>query len=163
MRIWNQWWYRQNFLMQTLSQTDVDVQGNLSRKLNHDQSLLCTLSPVSIPFRERKWIDINPGTYSQGCSEVSNFMIRLFRHDESVFGEDDGAVRLTTWQKISRRNTMVLRNGQLTLRLLSWQKAVYWCTLKLAQRKGLQFFQTRSHAIALFNTLPAVCIEKWYA
>ena len=26
MRIWNQWWYRQNFL---ISQTDVDVQGNL--------------------------------------------------------------------------------------------------------------------------------------
>ena len=33
-------------------------------------------------------------------------------------------------------------------------------TSKLAQRKGLQFYQTRSHAIALFNTLPATCIEK---
>ena len=33
-------------------------------------------------------------------------------------------------------------------------------TSKLAQRKGLQFYQTRSHAIALFNTLPAKCIEK---
>ena len=31
---------------------------------------------------------------------------------------------------------------------------------KLAQRKGLQFYQTRSHAIALFNTLLAICIEK---
>ena len=35
-----------------------------------------------------------------------------------------------------------------------------WCNLKLALRKGLQFHQTRSHAIALFNTLPAICIEK---
>ena len=40
------------------------------------------------------------------------------------------------------------------------QKTVYWCNLKLAQRKGLQFYQTRSHAIAVFNTLPAICIEK---
>ena len=28
----------------------------------------------------------------------------------------------------------------------------YWCSLKLARRHGLQFYQTRSHAIALFNT-----------
>ena len=30
----------------------------------------------------------------------------------------------------------------------------------LAHRKGLQFHQTRSHAIALFNTLSAMCTEK---
>ena len=36
----------------------------------------------------------------------------------------------------------------------------YWCNLKLAQRKGFQFSQTRSKAIALFNTLLAMCIEK---
>ena len=40
------------------------------------------------------------------------------------------------------------------------QNTVYWCHLKLAQRKGLQFYQTRSHAITLFNTLPAICFEK---
>ena len=40
------------------------------------------------------------------------------------------------------------------------QNAVYWCNLKLAPRRGLQFYQTRSHAIALFNTQPAICIEK---
>ena len=28
------------------------------------------------------------------------------------------------------------------------------------QKKGLQFYQTRSHAMVLYNTLPAVCIEK---
>ena len=31
---------------------------------------------------------------------------------------------------------------------------------KLAQEKGLLFCQTRSHAIVLCDTLPAVCIEK---
>ena len=38
------------------------------------------------------------------------------------------------------------------------QHTVYWCNL--AQRKGLQFYQTRSHAIALFNTPLAICFEK---
>ena len=30
----------------------------------------------------------------------------------------------------------------------------------LAQQRGLQFYQTRSHAVVLYNTLPAVRIEK---
>ena len=40
------------------------------------------------------------------------------------------------------------------------QSTEKWCNLKIAQRKGLQFYHTRSHAIALFNTLPAICIEE---
>ena len=40
------------------------------------------------------------------------------------------------------------------------QNAVYWCKLSLAQERGLLFYQTRSHAIVLYDTLPAVCIEK---
>ena len=40
------------------------------------------------------------------------------------------------------------------------QNTVYWCNLKLAQKKGIQFYQTRSHAIVLFNTLLAICFEK---
>ena len=55
--------------------------------------LAVILSPVSIPFRERKRTDINPGTDSQGCFEVSKFMIRLLGHDESVLREDGGAAR----------------------------------------------------------------------
>ena len=40
------------------------------------------------------------------------------------------------------------------------QGTVNWCNLKLAQKRGLQFCQTRSHAIAFVNTPPAICIEK---
>ena len=40
------------------------------------------------------------------------------------------------------------------------QYTVCWCNLKLAQGKGLQFYQTRSHAVVLYNTLPAACFEK---
>ena len=40
------------------------------------------------------------------------------------------------------------------------QNTACWCNLKLAQEKGLQFYQTRSHAVVLCNTLPAACIKK---
>ena len=40
------------------------------------------------------------------------------------------------------------------------QDKVYWVDPQLAQRKGLKFFQTRSNAIILYDTLPAYCIAK---
>ena len=40
------------------------------------------------------------------------------------------------------------------------QNAVYECNLKVAQKKGLEFYQTRSNEIILYNTLLAICIEK---
>ena len=40
------------------------------------------------------------------------------------------------------------------------QNTAYWCNLKIAEEKGLLFYQTMSHAVVLFDTLPAVCIEK---
>ena len=42
----------------------------------------------------------------------------------------------------------------------SHQNTVFWCNLKLPQRKGLQLYQTRSHAITFSSTLPAIRIEK---
>ena len=41
-----------------------------------------------------------------------------------------------------------------------FQSTVFWCSLKLVQVKGLQFYQTRSHAVVLYNTLPAASNEK---
>ena len=40
------------------------------------------------------------------------------------------------------------------------QDTVYWVVIKLAQRKGLKFYQSRSTAIILYDTLPACCIPK---
>ena len=40
------------------------------------------------------------------------------------------------------------------------QNKVYWVDIKLAQRKGFKFFQKRSNAIILYDTLPAYCIPK---
>ena len=40
------------------------------------------------------------------------------------------------------------------------QNTVYWVDIRLAQKKGLKFCQTRSNAFILHETLPAYCIPK---
>ena len=40
------------------------------------------------------------------------------------------------------------------------QSTVYWVDTNLAQKKGFKFYQTRSNAIILHETLPAYCIPK---
>ena len=40
------------------------------------------------------------------------------------------------------------------------QNTVYWVDIRLAQKKGLKFYQTRSNAIILYNTHRACCIPK---
>ena len=40
------------------------------------------------------------------------------------------------------------------------QDTVYWVDIQLGQRKGLKFYQTRSNAVILYDTLPAYCISK---
>ena len=40
------------------------------------------------------------------------------------------------------------------------QNTVYWVDINFAQKKGLKFYQTRSNAIILHETLPAYCVPK---
>ena len=40
------------------------------------------------------------------------------------------------------------------------QNTVCWVDIRLAQKKGLMFYQTPSNAINLYNTLPPYCIPK---
>ena len=40
------------------------------------------------------------------------------------------------------------------------QNTVKWVDIKLAQKKGFKFYQTRSNATILYDTLPAYCISK---
>ena len=42
----------------------------------------------------------------------------------------------------------------------SHHNAAIWCNFKLDLRKELRFYQTRSHATTLSDTLPATCIDK---
>ena len=69
------------------------VTGKLVAKAKPQLKLALTLSPISIPVRERKWMDINPESFREDCFKVSKAMIRLLRHDPSIPREDDGAVR----------------------------------------------------------------------
>ena len=66
------------------------------------------------------------------------------------------------WKKYAG-NSMQL--GQAKARTIrnTWRphkNILYWCNLKHAQKRALQFYQTRSHAVVLNNILPAACIEK---
>ena len=45
-------------------------------------------------------------------------------------------------------------------KLKKHQNTVYWVDIKLAQKEGLKFYQTRSNAIILYDTLPAYCTPK---
>ena len=54
-----------------------------------------------------------------------------------------------------------LSKARIALYKNTWkplQDTVFWCNIMLAQKKGLQFNQTRSHAVIVFDTLPAECI-----
>ena len=53
-----------------------------------------TLSPVSIPVRERRWIDIETQqSHDQKCFDVSKAITRLLRHDQTVPRGIDGAIQ----------------------------------------------------------------------
>ena len=53
-----------------------------------------TLTSVSIPVVERKWIDIETQrSHDHKCHEVSEAFTRLLRHDQSVPRGSDGAIR----------------------------------------------------------------------
>ena len=43
---------------------------------------------------------------------------------------------------------------------INTQDAVYWVNLARAQNKGLRFWQTRSNAVIVHNSVPADCIYK---
>ena len=71
-------------------------------KARPQQTSNSTLSPVSIPYRERKWIDVEPGTFDHNCLEVSKLKFRLLRHDDTVNREEDGAVKFEDLASIFR-------------------------------------------------------------
>ena len=49
--------------------------------------------PSIIPMNERKWIDIEPGESSLSAYEISKKVINLFRHNQTVQREEDGAIQ----------------------------------------------------------------------
>ena len=76
--------------------------GKLVAKARPRQTSNSTLSLVSVPYRERKWTDVEPRTFDHNCLEVSKLMIKLLRHDVSINREDDGAVKFEDRASIFR-------------------------------------------------------------
>ena len=70
------------------------------------------------------------------------------------------------WEMKQKKNAMMIYQFQekwtKSKRNVS-QGAVCWVNLAKAQEQVLQFLQTRSHAIIFHDSVPADCIEKWYA
>ena len=69
------------------------------------------------------------------------------------------------WTKNTRiltRSTWKHRvlHGTCTKHGRKHQSTVYWVDINLALKKELKFYQTRSNAIILHETLPACCIPK---
>ena len=60
-----------------------------------------------------------------------------------------------TFCDLSQARIATYRNTWRHLR-----NTVYWCNLLPAQERGLRFYQTRSDAVLLYDTLPAEYIEK---
>ena len=70
---------------------------------------------------------------------------------------------------LSIRNTRILTRSTRKHRVLhntctkhgrNIKNTMYWVDINLALKKLLKFYQTRSKAIILYDTLPAYCIPK---
>ena len=80
-----------------------------------------TLTSVSIPVRERRWIDIDTQrSQDQKCSDVSKAITRLLRHDLRVRREIDGAIQYNDIIEKCRKKKFC--NGHLKIGYQLWQK-----------------------------------------
>ena len=50
-------------------------------------------STITLTPCERKWVEVNKGSYEHESNVKSKAMIRLQRHDQNINRETDGAVR----------------------------------------------------------------------
>ena len=84
--------------------------------------------------------DVKKGKHAVFCTAVNPMFIGNYREQDYNMTQPRIAVYKHDWKE--HLNT------------------VYWCNLRVAQSEGVQFYQTRSNAITLYKTLPAICIEK---
>ena len=98
-----------------------------------------------LPRREREWIEVEK-SLNRGRQAVFLTTVNPME-DGSCLGETP--CDLTKPKIAPYKNTWK-----------RFQNTVFWCNSNLAQEKDLQFHQTRSHAVVLYNTLPAACVEK---
>ena len=96
--------------------------------------------------RERKWMDIERGTFCQGCFDVSKIMIRLLRHDESVHREEDGAMRFDDLaeffkSRFGATSQWPIQDGISFLAKRGGQKKRFHCCLKPNSAEHFLYFR----------------------
>ena len=69
---------------ETIEDEEHGAGGRLVAKARPRLKPAVTLSSVSVPLREGKWIYINPEKCRHECFVVSKAMVRLLRHDQTV-------------------------------------------------------------------------------
>ena len=82
-----------NETTETIEDEEHIASGKLTAKARPRKKSTATLTPVSVPLRERKWLDVNPGSYDHECYVISKAITRLLRHDQNIPRETDGAIK----------------------------------------------------------------------
>ena len=129
-----------------------------------------TLTPVSFPLRERKWVDVNPGAYDHKCYVVSKAMTWLLRLDQNIPRETDGAVRSSRmigflfWQKEeeSRKgfNISLILTLPDTFRILEQSTDILEALLLILSCKTMYCFRTDSPSTSTTSGTPVKCIQQ---
>ena len=89
------------------SQPSVKVIAARSKAKAKPQKREIAELPSTIPMNERKWIDIEPSETTLAAYDVSKKVISLFRHNQTVQREEDGAIQF--WRiKFNLRNQFSL-------------------------------------------------------
>ena len=103
-----------------LTQKEEDIaSGDPIAKARPRQKPAVTLTSVSIPVLERKWIDTETQrSHDHKCCRVSKAITRLLRHDQSVPRGSDGAIHysdiIAECRKQKEEKISILRKFKLS-------------------------------------------------
>ena len=84
--------FRPLFVKETTETMEDEEHGALGKPIGKARPRMkstITLTPVSVPLRKKKWVDVDPGSYDHECYVVSKAMTRLLRHDQNIPREAD--------------------------------------------------------------------------
>ena len=78
---------------ETMEEEEHEALGKPIAKARPRMKSTIPLTHVSIPLRDRKWVDVDPRSYDHECYVISKAMTRLLRHDQNIPRETDGAIK----------------------------------------------------------------------
>ena len=88
---------------ETIEDEDQRAFGKPIAKARLRMKSTIALTPVSVPLRERKWVDVNLGSYDHECYIMSKAMTRLLRHDQNILGKPTEQSNMTILLKNSTK------------------------------------------------------------